>query len=90
MVTAIILVMATIVGLACFYAFMQPASENFLRYRARQPVRCPETGLLAEVQFDPIHAAFTGIVGPPELRIRDCSLWPHRRNCGQGCLDERA
>lgn len=71
------------------HAILPPAARSFVRYRARTAVRCPETALTADVQVDALHAAMTSFAGPPELRIRDCSLWPHRRNCDQRCLNER-
>jgi hypothetical protein len=82
--------MLAIVGVAVLYVLVPIAAHTFSRYRARRALRCPETGLLADVQIDARHAAITAIPGPPELRVRECSLWPDRSGCHEACLGPQA
>jgi len=34
------------------------------------------------------HAAATTALGDPELRLKGCSHWPEREQCGQECLSQ--
>src|SRR3990172_3084662 len=45
------------VGLAIAYVLVPIVADTFSRYRRRRALRCPETGLVAEVQIDARHAA---------------------------------
>jgi hypothetical protein len=58
------------------------------RARRSRRVSCPELSDGAVVQLDPWYAVRMHAVGNPELRVRDCSQWPHRCSCGQECLIE--
>jgi len=62
------------------------AIETFRRYRESRILRCPETGSTATVGIDAYRAALTSVVEKPRLRAKNCSLWPGRKACGQGCL----
>ena len=61
------------------------AAEAFFRFGGRRTVRCPETGLTAEVEIDARHAALSAVPGPPKVRMADCSLWPEHAGCEQKC-----
>jgi hypothetical protein len=56
------------------------------RYRGSQIVTCPETERPAIVKVDALHASLTSTVGPPDIRLQDCSRWPIKEQCGQECL----
>jgi hypothetical protein len=58
------------------------------RWRGKRVVTCPESERPAAVDLDLRYAIAGGIVGRPELRLRDCSRWPERENCGQMCLTQ--
>ena len=62
--------------------------EIFKRYSGTRLVACPEDRQSAAVGIDVRHAAATGIDGCPHLRLRDCTRWPERSNCGQECLSQ--
>lgn len=62
------------------------ALETFRRYRETRILRCPETGSLAKVAIDAYRAALTSAFDKPRLRAKNCSLWPERKACAQGCL----
>ena len=82
--------LAAIAALAIVYVLVPIAMDVFSRYRARRQLRCPHTGLMADVELDARHAAFTAIPGPPDVRVRDCSLWPDERHCDQACASRAA
>lgn len=56
------------------------------RYRGARTVTCPETKLPVLVEVDAVHAAFTGALGQPDLRLQACQRWPIKQDCGQECL----
>jgi hypothetical protein len=56
------------------------------RYRGTRVVTCPETHKPALVEVDSLHATLTSTVGPPDIRLQDCSRWPIKEQCGQECL----
>lgn len=60
--------------------------DAFSRFRRRRIVRCPETGLLADVAVDAPRAGLTAVPGPSDVRVVKCSLWPAREGCAQRCV----
>ena len=56
------------------------------RYRGSRTITCPETKKPAIVEVDWLHASLTSAVGPPDIRLEECSRWPIREQCGQECL----
>lgn len=60
--------------------------QIFERYSGSRSVTCPENQQSAVVSIDAMHAAATGVDGLPDLRLSDCTRWPERANCDQGCL----
>jgi hypothetical protein len=57
-------------------------------WRGERLVTCPETGQPVGVAMDVRHAAWTGIGHAPGLRLRACTRWPERQDCGQECLSQ--
>ena len=55
------------------------------RARAARHVYCPAASHTAVVSLDPWYAARMHALGNRELRVKDCSQWPQRCNCGQAC-----
>jgi hypothetical protein len=58
----------------------------YLTYRGDRVITCPENHRPAGVQVDTAHAVFSTLEGNQELRLRSCSRWPERQDCGQQCL----
>lgn len=58
------------------------------KYRGSRTITCPETGKPAVVEVDALHALLTSTVGLPDIRLKDCSRWPIKQQCGQECLTE--
>ena len=72
--------------LASIYFVAPIAVTNFRRYRGTRIVTCPENRKTCAVEVDAAHAAFTSLFSHPELRMKSCSRWPERDDCGQECL----
>ncbi|HKV25566.1 MAG TPA: hypothetical protein VJN93_13315 [Candidatus Acidoferrum sp.] len=62
------------------------AGREYLKFRGKRIVSCPETHEAAGVRVAAGSAAVKAIVGREELHLKECSRWPEREDCGQGCL----
>lgn len=62
--------------------------EIYHRFRGNRAVTCPTTKQHVAVSFDARHAAITGSVAEPDLRLANCTLWPARARCDQDCIPE--
>ncbi|MGB9203306.1 MAG: DUF1761 domain-containing protein [Terriglobales bacterium] len=60
----------------------------FHTYREGRAVNCPETKAPVSVRFNALRAAWSGLAGPPKLRLADCTRWPERADCGQECIPD--
>jgi hypothetical protein len=72
--------------LALVYLVVPPIAGAFLRYRGKRLVTCPQTRKTVAVDVDAKHAALTAAVSHPDLRLKTCTRWPERQDCGQECL----
>ena len=79
-------VVLPIIALGVLYVMLPVALTVFGRYRFRKFLRCPVTSEEAWVLVDARRAGVSSLFGRPSLRVRSCSLWPGRSECGQGCL----
>jgi hypothetical protein len=75
-----------IVGLAALYFIVPFVAGTFLKFRGERVITCPETRRPAAVEVDSVHAALTAGYSHPDLRLKSCSRWPERQDCGQECL----
>ena len=80
------IVVTAIIALAAVYVLVPVAADTFRRYRTKKSLRCPETGREAEVGIDAGRAALTSAFGRALLRVKNCSLWPERKECAQDCV----
>ena len=80
--------LAGIIALGMFYVTLPIFLDFFRRYRNKRVLRCPDTGNLAEVDINAPRAALSSLFGKPVLKIKDCTLWPKRKGCGEGCVKE--
>ncbi len=78
--------LAGIIALGVFYVTLPIVIDYFRRYRHKRVLKCPETGELAEVDIRAGQAAFLSLLGEPHLRVKNCTLWPKKKGCGEGCL----
>jgi hypothetical protein len=60
------------------------------RIRVPRPVTCPGLQAPALIAMDPRYAVRMHALGNDELRVKQCSRWPERRQCGQECLGQIA
>jgi len=64
------------------------AAQTYRTYRDGRTVNCPETHATVSVRFNALRAAWSGLQGPPKLRLADCTRWPERADCGQECIPD--
>src|SRR5262245_18616971 len=81
----IVFVAATAVLCVAAFFLIRIAIE-FLRFRAPALVVCPATGQTAIIRIDALHAAVSGMLKDPELRVCACSRWPEQKGCRHECL----
>lgn len=75
--------------------FLSVLASGFIavwrRYRGVRLVTCPETKDTVAVQVDALHVANAfAATRETDLRLRTCTRWPEREDCGQECLAEIA
>lgn len=85
METAVVYLIAIILAVALWFGIRRLA-RSYSRYRGTRIVTCPETNRPVMVEVDAVHAALTSTVGPPDIRLQDCTRWPINEKCGQECL----
>ena len=83
-----LITIAMVVALGGLYVLLPLVINTFQRYRNKRVKICPETGSLAEVDIDSCRAAFFSAFGRPLLRVKNCTLWPKKKGCGEDCLKD--
>jgi hypothetical protein len=81
-----IYLIALLILIPVLYPVVRLTARVYRRYRGTRLITCPETRQPAAVEVDTAHAIATAIAGQELLRLKDCSRWPEKRNCGQECL----
>lgn len=81
-----VLVLAAITGLGLAYVLFPVMMQIFMRYHKAQSVTCPEEGKTVTINIDARKAALAAAIDKTNLSLRDCSLWPKKSGCAQGCL----
>jgi hypothetical protein len=84
--TIIIAVMVLAAGLFVLRAV--PGVRAYLNFRGKRLVTCPETHKPAAVAVAAGEAGLGAFFNEPTLRLKECSRWPERENCGQDCLQQ--
>jgi len=82
----ILFVLVLAVGLFVFRAI--PGVRAFFQFRGQRLITCPETKEAAAVEVAAAEAAAGAFLSEPTLRLKECSRWPERENCGQECLQQ--
>lgn len=72
--------------LAAFYFVVPFVAGTYLKFRGKRVITCPETRKPAGVEVDTVHAALTAAYTHPDLRLKTCTRWPEKKDCGQECL----
>jgi hypothetical protein len=81
-------VILALLMVAALYFVVPYVIGTYLRYRGKRVVTCPETRKPVGVEVDAGHAALSAAVSHPDLRLKSCTRWPERQNCGQECLSQ--
>lgn len=84
--TIIIAVLALGAVLFAIRAF--PGVRAYFAFRGKRLVTCPETQKTAAVNVAAGEAALGTFFSEPTVRLKECSRWPERQNCGQDCLSQ--
>jgi len=79
-----------LLALCLLVLYFQRAGGALMTYRGVRVVTCPGTGQPAAVELAAWRAAVRPVFGKPALRIHQCSGWPERGHCDQGCVREIA
>jgi hypothetical protein len=82
----VLLLFVGILALAGLGLVARRALRAYLKYRGKGVVICPETRRPVGIEVDARHAAMAAAGGSLDLRLKDCSRWPERADCGQDCV----
>jgi len=82
----VLIVVVLAVGLFVFRAI--PGVRAYLGFRGKRLVTCPETHAPAAVDVAAAEAAVGAFLTEPTIRLKECSRWPERQDCGQECLKQ--
>lgn len=82
----VLAVLALAVGLFVFRAI--PGVRAYFELRGKRLITCPETNHAAAVDVAAGEAAVGAFLSEPTLRLKQCSRWPERQDCGQECLQQ--
>ena len=82
----VIALLTVVVGLVLFRVI--PVVQTYFKYRGKRVITCPETLKKEAVDVAARKAAAWAFVGESTLRLDQCSRWPERHDCGQGCLQQ--
>jgi hypothetical protein len=83
-----IIVAVLVLAAALFFVRAIPSVRTFVTYRGKRLVTCPETQKPEAVDIAAAEAGFGVFFNEPTVRLKDCSRWPERQNCGQDCLKQ--
>jgi hypothetical protein len=88
-ITVLTVVIAVLVLALALFAFRAiPAVQTYFKLRGQRLLTCPQTQSTAAVEVAATEAALGAFVNEPTLRLKQCSRWPERENCGQECLEQ--
>lgn len=59
--------------------------QSYYQNRGRQSALCPETGQPVDIEIDHEYAFWTALRGQEHSRLKSCSNWPEKGDCGQEC-----
>lgn len=83
------LFLMTLIAMAAV-TYLIVAVSAYVRARGARVILCPETQQPATVVISPAAAAFSAILERPDFDVAQCSRWPERRGCNQGCTGQIA
>jgi hypothetical protein len=83
-----ILLIAGILLLGGLYVLLPQYLTTFFSHRKPMIVKCPETGVTAQIGIDAQRLALTSLIDNRRMRVKNCSLWCDREGCSMGCLKD--
>lgn len=89
LIAAVALIVVYLICAAAYRAARR-AIETYMEFRGKRVVVCPESRKHVAVEVDALHAAATATEDEMELRLRSCTRWPERADCGQECVHQIA
>jgi len=83
-----IIIAVLVIGAGLFLVRAFPAFRAYFNFRGKRLVTCPETHKPEAVDVNASEAALGVFFAEPTLRLKECSRWPVRQDCGQECLQQ--
>jgi hypothetical protein len=83
-----VVIAVLVLALALFAFRAVPGVQEYFKFRGQRLVTCPQSQSAAAVEMAATEAALGAFVNEPTLRLKHCSRWPERQNCGQECLEQ--
>ena len=87
-VTTLIAVAVVALALGLFVFRAIPGVRAYFEYRGKRLIICPESHTPEAVDVAAGEAAVGAFLSEPTLRLKECSRWPERKDCGQECLQQ--
>ena len=84
----VVYIVTAVLVLTGLYLLLRAAGSSYLQFRGTRIITCPETNEPAAVKVSAGYAALSSVLLDPTLRLRQCSRWPERQDCGQQCLKQ--
>ncbi|HUO17694.1 MAG TPA: hypothetical protein VMX38_22115 [Verrucomicrobiae bacterium] len=86
--TVLLVTVVVLFALGLFIFRAIPGIRAYLQFRGKRLVTCPESHSTEAVGINATEAAVGAFLTEPTLRLKECSRWPERQNCGQDCLQQ--
>jgi hypothetical protein len=60
--------------------------QSYYQSRGRKTAICPDSGHPVAIEVDDEYAFWTALRGQEHSRLKSCTRWPEKADCGQECL----
>jgi len=87
METTILIVLLILAAIYLGFRVLR-AFRSYHEFRGPLLAICPETKKSVLIELSAGKMALKTVVGKSHFRVKKCSRWPTRRDCGQECLKE--
>jgi hypothetical protein len=81
-----VIIWESLVLLVLLVMFGLVFGRAYLKWRGERIITCPENQRPAGVLVNTRHVLLMTLEGKSDLRLKSCSRWPERKDCGQECL----
>jgi len=83
----LLFLLAAVFVVSFLLVWLVEASSFYRKYRGRRLITCPETHKTEAVEIAAVTGAAKAML-QMNPRLRDCTRWPERADCGQDCLSQ--